>query len=841
MIAFPVFCNDIPFWWNTTIKNKKKEVCMKIKKKKRLGKILLVCAAVLFSCLAVAAIMLGIYVKTHFESELPSNFFAMCARRETPTFFAYRFEDRANREGEAVDITEDVFFQKRSVYTSFEEIPPHLINAFVAIEDKRFWEHNGVDWYRTLAAGANYLLGFSKRFGASTITQQLVKNVTGNTDATPKRKLQEIIYAKDLEKKLKKEEILEIYLNVIHFSDRCDGIGDAAWHYFSKKPSELTLTEAAAIAAITNNPTYYNPIRNPENNRYRRELILRAMQEQGYISVDEYESAVKEELVLCIKDMPFETPNSWYADMVIEDVIDGLREKYGMTEAAAARYLYDGGLKIYTAMDEKIQRIAEDYYQNAVKVPSNQNGIHAQSSLIVIDAKTGDILGVAGAVGQKRGNRVQNFATQTLRPPGSTIKPLSIYAPALEQGLINWASVYDDVPVNFGNSNASPWPKNATGVYRGLTNISYAVAHSTNTVAVRVLEKLGLENSYRFAKEKFHLTHLISNDRGNDCDVAALALGQLNYGVTLREMTAAYTVFADRGFYHPYRSYYRVLDSNGNILLSNTDESEYVISEANAAIMTKLLQEVIHRGTSSSVTLEKKTECAGKTGTTQNDFDRWFVGYTPEIICGVWCGYEYSEPLVGKNLCTSIWDDVMGMILTTGDYRTQFEVPPSVIRVSYCKDSGKLMDEACTLDPRGNRAEVGYFVKGTEPSTFCDRHILCDYDCVGGGVSHGNCPEHYCQKVGLIKAERSFPIQILVTDAQYVYRGDPCDFFINTDPSLPYFHSSLDRFCGVSSGDVQFNRSCQLHAEPAEVSPWEYWFSQFFDRGEGRIKQKRAS
>ena len=823
------------------LSKKKEEICMKNKEKKRFARIAGVFLVAFLSFLVIAAIAFGVYLKTHFESELPSDFLAASIKGESPKFFAYRFEDRSSREGEAVDITEDVFFQKRSVYTSIEEIPKNLINAFVAIEDKRFWEHEGVDWYRTLAAGMNYFLGFSKRFGASTITQQLVKNVTGNTDATPRRKLQEILYAKDLEKKLEKKEILELYLNVIHFSDRCDGVGEAAWHYFSKEPRELTLTEAAAIAAITNNPTYYNPIRNPQNNAHRRGLILSAMLEQGYITQDEYEAAVGEPLVLRVKEMPTDQSNSWYVDMVIEDVINGLMEKHGMTRTAASRYLYGGGLRIYTAMDERIQGIVEDYYENAVRVLKNENGISAQSALIVIDAKTGDVLGVAGAVGKKSGNRVQNFATQTLRPPGSTIKPLSIYAPALEKGLINWASVYDDVPVNFGSSEKSPWPKNATGVYRGLTNISYAVAHSTNTVSVRVLEELGLKDSYRFAKEKFRLEHMISDERGNDCDVAALALGQLNYGVTLRELTAAYTAFADRGNYHPYRSYYRVLDADGGILLSNADASEPVMSEGNAAIMTKLLQEVVHRGTSSSITLEKQTECAGKTGTTHNDFDRWFIGYTPQIICGVWCGYEYPEPLIGKNLCTSIWDRVMGMIFSTGSYQTRFEVPDTVIQASYCRDSGKLMGEACAADPRGDRAEIGYFLKGTEPQELCDRHILCYYDVEHGGVFHGNCPVESVKKVGLIQVNRKFPIQILVTDAEYVYHGDPLELPVNENSNLPYFSSSVDYFCGISPGNTQFNRSCNTHLYPSEKSPWEYWFPYFFGKAEKRIKRKNAS
>jgi penicillin-binding protein 1A len=318
-------------------------------------------------------------------------------------------------------------------------------------------------------------------------------------------------------------------------------------------------------------------------------------------------------------------------------------------------------------------------------------------------------------------------------------------------------------------------------------------------------------------------------------------LGQLNYGVTLRELSTAYTVFADEGSYHPYRSYYRVLDSNGNILLSNADASEPVISKENAAIMTKLLEEVVHSGTSSSITLEKKTECAGKTGTTHNDFDRWFIGYTPELICGVWCGYEYPEPLVGRNLCTSIWDNVMGMILATGHYETKFKVPESVIQASYCKDSGMLIDEACTLDPRGNRGETGYFVKGSEPKAYCNCHILCDYDAEYGGISHGNCHTHCTEKVGLIQTERRFPIQILVTDAQYVYRGDPLEMPINEDPSKPYFASSLEHFCGISPGNAQFNRSCQEHLYQEDAPSPEYWFSQFFDKPFKRIKRKHAS
>ena len=762
---------------------------------------------------ACSVIGVGIYIRTHFDITLPADFFKLSVKGESPQFFIYRFEDRTNRVGVLEDVTSDAFSQKKTSYISYSEIPEHLMQAFVAIEDKRFFAHKGVDWYRTASATVHYVLGTSKHFGGSTITQQLIKNLTGEDRISIRRKIQEILYALDMERVLDKTEILEMYLNVIHFSDQCNGISEAAWHYFSKTPGELTVAEAASIAAITNSPAYYNPIRNPEHNLARRNLILSEMYTQGYLSKEAYQNAISEDLHLNVASTEpnGERVNSWYVDMVIEDVISDLMQKYGLNRNAASQFLYAGGFRIEMAMDPEIQELVEEYYRTAIKVPKNQDGITAQSSLIVIDAQTGDVLGVAGAVGAKQANRVQNFATQTLRPPGSAIKPLSIYAPALEQGIIHWASVYDDVPLRFNEHN--PWPKNATGVYRGLTNIPYAVAQSTNTVAVRILEEMGLDASFRFAKERFHLGGMVSEPGANDRDYAALALGQLNYGTTLRDLTAAYTAFADAGVYHPWKSYYRVLDREGRILLSHSDTGEIVLSEENAAIMTKLLQGVIRDGTASSITLGKIMDCAGKSGTTTNDFDRWFVGYTPELICGVWCGYEYPEPLEGKNICTQIWDQIMGGIVGEKGGSARFEVPSTVIRATYCKDSGKLIGEACLKDPRGDRSEVGWFLKGQEPIDVCDCHQICRYDQDFGGISHGFCPVESTKEIALIRAERIFPFQIYVTDAQYVYHGAPNGYEPNEDPNRAYFSKNDIGYCGISYAVKQYNRSCLRHFE----------------------------
>ena len=752
------------------------------------------------------------------------------AQPRTPQFYVYEFSDRSNRTGEREAVTGEVWAARQTAYVPYEEIPQAMLDAVVAIEDKRFFEHRGVDWYRTFAAVGNFVLRGNGHFGGSTITQQLVKNLTGENSPTWQRKVQEILWARDLERKLDKTQILELYLNVVHFSDQCDGIAAAAEHYFSKSVGELTAEECAAIIAITNNPSYYNPIRHPENNRARRDLILTEMHAQGYLDARMLDTVLSAPTRLNVSQSVSEgSANSWYADMVAEDVINDLVQKYGMSRSAASHLFHTGGIHIDMAMDRSIQKVVEEYYRTNVRMPKNKNGEIAQSALIVIDSKTGDILGVAGAVGEKNGNRLQNFATQTRRAPGSTIKPLTVYAPALEEGIINWASVYDDVPIKFDESGRTAWPKNADNIYRGLTNVAYAVAHSTNTVALRVLADLGLEKAYTYGHDRFHLD-LVRTQRANDCDWAALGLGQLNYGVTLRELTTAYTALADGGVYHPYRSYYRVTDSEGNILLSRADESERILSPETAAIMTKLLEGVIESGTSSAVTLQNLCACAGKTGTTQNDHDRWFIGYTPSLVCGVWCGYEYPDTLVGRNLCTNIWNNVMRQIVTKKGEARDFDLPATLVEANYCRDSGELLTSACQKDPRGNRIESGWFTARTLPHRFCKCHILCEV-CTEGGICHGYCPENQREEIGLIQVERHFPKQVRVVDAEYVWRGSADKILLNPNANEAYFAADLPDFCGTSGARPQYNRSCTVHTQENKSTedenefpmPWEWW------------------
>ncbi len=801
--------------------------------KKRIVALGLIFGITLNSILLAGGLCLSLYIAVKTEREIDEELFDLISTNTASTVFYTSGSMPSSSGGSSEELLRDELYGGyRNKPMEYKDIPKMLIYAFVSIEDKRFFEHNGVDWKRTLGAGFNYILNFRPEFGGSTITQQLIKNVTKEDDYSLKRKLQEILWATDLEDKLGKEEILECYLNIINLSNGCYGVGAASEYYFSKKPSELTLAECASIAAITNNPSYYDPIQKPENNTKRRNIILEQMYLQGYISNDAYLKAKAEVLTLNIKDDGRNGINLWYTDMLIEDVINDLMEERGYSRQIANHMIYTGGLNIYSAMDFEVQSVLEEYYSNTRHFYSSSGKEDPQSAMIIIDPYNGDILGVAGAVGKKDANRVQNFATETVRPAGSVIKPLSVYAPALEEGVINYATVYDDVPVNFGNytvnssgnvSGAVAWPKNANGIYRGLTNVKYALENSVNTVTVRVLEELGLENSFDFVTNTLHLDSLIKEKKLSngkiisDMDYAALALGQFNYGVTLREITAAYSIFPNGGIYNHCRSYHKVTDRYGNIILENNYKGEDAISLENSVIMTKLLENVVDSGTASRLKLKNTVDCAGKTGTTQNNCDRWFVGFTPYYIGGVWYGYEYPKATASssRTVCIDVWDEVMTILHKkyANEEKKEFNVCEDVIEAEYCKDSGKLLGEACRQDPRGERGEIGYFAKGSEPTEECDCHVLVKYDSTNGGIASHDCKKSDCDYVGLITAERSFPVQIYVSDAQYVTKEIPSAVLPETSPSLPFFNNMLKKgeYCGISNSKEQYNRYCRAH------------------------------
>lgn len=810
--------------------------------------------AVLTGIIVVCAF--SIYIKNYVDTDVDvSQFRAVIATGSTTTsVYRYDFTDRENRIGEPVLMEgEKIVGGSDSTYVTYDKIPENMINAVIAIEDKRFRTHQGVDWKRTIAAGANFFLGFADSgYGGSTITQQLIKNITQNDDYKIQRKVQEIFWALDLEAKMDKTEILELYLNVVNFGGRNYGVQAAAYNYFSKDVSELTLIECAAIAGITQNPSYYNPIIFPEHNETRRNDVLYEMYDQGLITKREFEEAYQKELVLNIPggdDEEDKGVNSWYVDMAIQDVINDLVEKKGYTRQVASLMVYNGGLNIYILEDPKIQSILEKVYLEDKNFPASTSGMRAQSSAIIIDSRTGDILGVVGSRDEKTANRIQNYATQTLRPPGSAIKPLAVYAPALEEGLITWSTVIDDTPFDF-TSSPTGWPKDAYA-YRGLTPTNYAVAHSLNTTAVKVLDMLGLRKSYDFCYNTLNMKCIIdektleSGRRITDIDYAALALGQLNYGITVREITAAYSIFANNGIYNDYNSYLKVTDHDGNVVLENKYNGKVAISEETASVMTLMMEDVIETGTADTVKFGKKTgiDVAGKTGTAGDSYDRWFVGYTPYYICGLWYGYDYPRTLKGDNPCLSLFDtimieahqDVLAEVNTGRKDLRKFDISDNLVQCTFCVDSGKLLSEACSHDPRGNRSDTGYFIKGTEPTEYCDTHVLVNYDAVTKGIACDFCPQENLIQVALVRVDRNFPVQIYVTDAQYSYVELPYDVQPYQNQKYPYYYNlslvtdanGKRRYYGRTRNKV-YNHTCTEHFDPVA---WQEQVNQKKEQG----------
>ncbi len=699
---------------------------------------LLVC---LLLCI-LAAVAVYVWLMPYASVRMDMSLMEIAVPHEPSVLYAYVPSDRASRRGDLHPVSGTILSAVHPrIYTPYDDIPSDLINAFVSIEDKRFWLHDGVDVLRTTCAGMHYLTG-NASFGGSTITQQLVKNLTGYTDHSVHRKLTEIRCALDLEKRADKKEILEAYLNVINLAEGCYGVGAAANLYFSKSVSELTLPECATIAAITNNPARYDPLTHPDHNLSRRNLILREMAAQGYISDTERDEAISSALLTVSASEPSASSvTSWYADMVVSDVIRDLQMHLGYTHTMATMLVYQGGLRIETAMDEELQQIFDAYYEETSNFPSGEKGT-PQSSAILLDPHTGDILAVAGAIGKKQGNRLQNYATDTHRPAGSCMKPVSVYAPALAQGLITWADIYDDEPVT--RANGQPWPANADGIYRGRVTVGQAMAHSLNPVSVRILERVGLEKSFSFARDALGINSLIPPEGqcSHDMTVSSLALGQQSRGVTVRELTAAYTAFMD-GIYRVPVSYHRVLDREGNILLENkpADESSRVLSAENAALMTRLLMTVTKEGTAArymTVTDTLGVEVAGKTGTTQNNCDRWFVGYTPQLLVGVWMGYDYPTEMRGiqGNPCVTIWNNLITACESHyGNHagKTSFDIPQGLTESEFCPLSGMRPNEYCTDPICGHPVEYGWFIRGTEPRQSCSLHqeppiILSPYD-----------------------------------------------------------------------------------------------------------------
>ena len=599
---------------------------------------------------------------------------------------------------------------------------PLIADAFIALEDRRFWEHNGMDWQRFLSAVTRD--EFSH--GASTITQQLIKNLTGESQVMPIRKFREILAALNMERHNTKIEILEAYLNTLYLGSGAYGILTGAETYFGRSVCELNIAEVAVLAAITQAPAHFNPLRNPDNNRRRQLLTLDNMLEQGMITAQEHYEAVNYELIFT-NSPDFVRPegdellaqpeqiNNYYVDFIIETVIEDLMEVHGMTRSEATRRVYSGGLVIRAAVDMEIQQHMEAVFRERTTWSNlrgrEDNPIHA--AMAVMDY-SGRVVGIVGGAGEKTRNRCLNRAAQSWRQPGSAIKPLTSYGPAIENNDIHWATmtVNRAFPVR-----GEMWPRNFGDNFGDgrMVTAQIALMRSYNTIPARIINEIvGVRASYDFLDQNFGFARL---DPVNDMVLPAMALGAMRHGMSALEMTAAYATMGNGGMFYAPFAYFSVEDAQGNLLLSNDNQRQHrAFSPCTAVVLNEILQTVSISGFghNNNLTNISRFRTFGKTGTTQEHRDRWFAGGTPYYVAAVWFGYDVPRDM-GRmtNPSARIWVEVFNRIhADTERYNPSANFPQTnqAVRRSYCTRTGLIAADSCS-------ARTGWFRTSNIPRT----------------------------------------------------------------------------------------------------------------------------
>lgn len=596
--------------------------------------------------------------------------------------------------------------------SEYTGIPQNLVDAFVAIEDKRFFAHQGIDWKRTVSAFANLFLNFySSEQGGSTITQQLVKNLTDDRSHKVSRKIREIMRARYLESKYAKDTIVECYLNTIAMGHGLYGVETAANYYFGKSVNELSLLECASLAAITNSPVKYAPDDAPENNKKRREDVLSLMKAQGYITEDEYNSALSEELnLVASREVLNEVEvNSYFVDALISQVTDDLAEKYGYDDKHASTNFYTGGYKIYATLDPDIQNTIDKVFSDSdTYAIKSKDGQSLQGSITVMDY-TGKVLGLSGGIGTKTENMVFNRAIDAKRQPGSTMKPIAAYAPAIEQDLIHYSSIVNDTSASYNGWTPVNWYKS----YWGNMTVQYALERSVNTIPVYLVNKLTPQVSFDFLTQKLGITTLNSAD----VDLAPLGMGGTNGGIGTLQSAAAFSVFGNGGLFYEPTLYTAVYDQHGEIVLKGQDEPIVAISEDTATVMNHLLQGVVYgsNGTGSGArSFIPNMKIYAKTGTSNNANDLWFVGGSPYYIASCWCGYDTQAKVSNSSMARKMWGAVMSKI-HSGLEAKEFTDSTYAVQRYYCTQTGQLANDSCPSKA------VGWYRKSNIPTT-CKTH-----------------------------------------------------------------------------------------------------------------------
>jgi len=602
---------------------------------------------------------------------------------------------------------------------SKSEMTEYLPKAFVSIEDERFYSHHGVDIKRTAAATVTYIFNRgTSSFGGSTITQQLIKNITDETDnsglAGAKRKIGEMIKAYQVEDILSKDQILEMYLNIIYLGGggkNVCGVEMASQYYFSKSAKDLSIAESAFLAGITHAPNGYNPFGEEDRSekiKNRTKTVLNKMKELENITEEEYNTAVKEvEEGLVFKEgTVVHNSFSYHTEEAINQVKKQLVEEKGYDAKYAETYLYSSGLKIYTTQDSAIQARMEEEYKKDKWIKKVKSGATTQSAMVILDYKTGNVLGVTGGLGEKVAWGT-NRATTPPGSPGSSIKPLAVIAPSLEEGLINAGTVVDDSPITIGTWS----PQNNSRTFKGLMNIRYIIRISQNVPEVKMMQNLNPKKSIQFM-QKLGITSL---DEKTDANLS-LALGGTTNGISPLEMAAAYATFANDGVYIEPTFYTKVEDAEGKVILEPEQETHRVLSEGNAFLVRSILTEPLKSGGTATAANISGMEVCGKTGTTNDVKDHWFCGFTPYYVGATWYGYDKHDQAVSGGNSTKIWSAIMKDLHKNLPSK-RFEMPNNIITAQICDKSGMLATEKCV-----DTTYTEYFVKGTVPTDSCEYH-----------------------------------------------------------------------------------------------------------------------
>ncbi|MCR5636084.1 MAG: penicillin-binding protein [Clostridiales bacterium] len=642
------------------------------------------------------------------------------ARKLNLTSYIYVYDNDGNPQE-----YQQLYSNENRVWVDYKDIPKHMTDAIIAIEDKRFLEHKGVDWVRTGGAVISLATG-KDSYGGSTLTQQLIKNITKDNEASITRKLREVFRALKLEKEYSKDEIIEAYLNIVNFGGNNGGIQAAANMYFDKDIQDCSIAECAAIAGITQNPSLYNPIYYPEYNKKRREIVIGQMYEQGKITKSEYKQAMLESENMKFawseteKDEedydPDEESNStqniqnWYIDAMIRQLEQDIAEKYNTSIEVAEEKLYTEGLKIYCAVDLDMQKYAENYFLNW-ETPYDEN-IEAGYTMIGMD---GRIIATVGSRNEKTGNLLFDRANTAALQPGSTIKPIGAYPLTIENSIYNFSSPVVDQAIeewDYTDGYWKPGPHNWYGYYVGQLALCDAIEWSSNAAAARALQRVGVANSYSFVTGKLGFSHLAEQDGKN---LAGLSIGGLNGGVTVTEMASAYSIYGTGGRYYKPYTYYYVTDQNDNIVLDNRDNySVKALSEETAYIMNRLLNYNVNNSTHTRAGYTRVSgwDTIGKTGTTDENKDSWFCGLSPICAAAIWTGYDNPQTINAPNYAVDCWQDLMEHYLSDKSV-SEYKVCENVTTARFCKTTGLLAGDKC------KNTGIGYYTQGNMPS-YCE-------------------------------------------------------------------------------------------------------------------------